>query len=391
MPGHRPYAPPVHGLISRVFRELGHEVTILTTVLPDGSAGVLEEDHTTVHYLSGTTTGSGDSRFWQVSAQVFDRIHAERPFDLVFGRGVATWGYHHYSRFSGKVPVIAHEGTYPLWLHQLERRLPGQVSVLTPPLALLMLPSKRIYRTCLQRADIVVCNSPALARALRRVYWWHPPRTEFVPYGSNLAPWLAASAQPVPGGPPRIAFVGRVTWDKGALAMVDILAQMRHRDVVIEAIGPMSDKVRRVLECHAAARGVADRFLTPGSEKNTNLPQRLHGASAYLFPSTHPEGLSKSVMEAMAAGLPVVAYQIPGMDALVDSGVTGWLVPSRDTASAAARLDGLLDDPAAAAHMGQAARQRLERDFSPGAVLARWERLLTNVVGGLQPRHPEGG
>ena len=381
-PDHRAYAPPVHGLLGRVFRDLGHEVTMLTTALPDGTSAQKETDHATVHFLSGTTPGKLDAAFWRASAQTFDAMHGKRPFDLVFGRGAATWGFHKLSAASGRLPAIAHEGTYPLWLHQLQRRLPSQTALLSKPISLMTLPVNPIYRRCLQRADTVVCNSPALAQALRDIYWWNPPSTEFIPYGFDLAPWLAVSGRLPPEDPPRIVFVGRLTADKGAFDLIDILSRMAHRDVVIEAIGPLSDKIARKLNMLAKEKGVSARFLTPGPDRNENLPLRLRGATAFLFPSTHPEGLSKSVMEAMAAALPVVAYRIPGMDTLVRDTETGWLVPPGDTAAAAAKLDTLLSDQGMAQHVGLAARRRLADHFAPAATSARWATRLTALVGG---------
>lgn len=379
-PQHRAYAPPVHGLLGKVFRELGHEVTMLTSALPDGTAAVQETDHATVHFLAGTTPGALDRAFWSASARAFDALHAERPFDLVFGRGAATWGFHHGSRAAGTLPVIAHEGTYPLWLHQIERRMPDRAAALSRPIALLRAPLGRKYRECLQRADVVVCNSPALARALRRVYWWNPPATEYIPYGFDLAPWRAEPEGAAPAEPPRIVFVGRLTADKGAFDMVEILARLRHLTARIEAIGPVSDKLAVRLGKLAGERGVSDRLLTPGPERNENLPARLRGAAAFLFPSTHPEGLSKSVMEAMAAALPVVAYRIPGMDVLVRNGETGWLVPPGDPAGVAERLDSLLADPDRAAELGRRGRAVLAEEFSPEAAAARWDALLTATV-----------
>lgn len=379
-PDHRAYAPPVHGLLGRTFRDGGHDVTMLTTALPDGRTGVTETDHATVHFLAGTTPAKLDESFWRASAQAFDDMHSQRPFDIVFGRGAATWGFHRFSRASGQVPVIAHEGTYPLWLHQLQRRLPAQAAFLAKPLSLLRLPVDRLYRTCLQRADIVICNSPALADALRRIYWWNPPKTEFIPYGFDLEPWLALPDRAPEKTPPRIVFVGRLTADKGAFDMIEILSRLRHRTVVIEAIGPVSAKIARRLEALAKDKGVSDRFLMPGLERNENLPHRLQGAAAFLFPSTHPEGLSKSVMEAMAAALPVVAYRIPGMDTLIATDETGWLVPPGDTAAAAARLDALLDDPALSLRVGQLARRRLAEHFTHAAASARWETVLTGLA-----------
>jgi glycosyltransferase involved in cell wall biosynthesis len=382
-PDHRVYAPPVHGMIGKVFRDLGHDVTILTTALPDGWTGVRELDYAQVHYLPGTTAGKLGPDFWRVSAQTFDAMHAERPFDLVFGRGEATWGFHQMSSAAGKPPVIAHEGTYPLWLHQLQRRFPKQADMMTAPIALMRLPFKRVYRACLQKAHVTVCNSAALAVALPRSYWWSPPNTTFIPYGMDLTPWDASPAHPAASQaplPPKVIFVGRLTSDKGVYDMVEVMSRLRHPTACLEMIGPIDKKVAHRLQALISERGLTERILVSGPERNENLPQRLRGAAAYIFPSTHPEGLSKSVMEAMAASLPVLAYRIPGMDALVVDNKTGWLVPPGDVGTMAVKLDKLLSSPDLAMRMGKTGRLRLQEDFTTQAATKRWSDLLTELV-----------
>jgi glycosyltransferase involved in cell wall biosynthesis len=380
MTQHRAYyvTPPV--LLIRTFAAIGHEVTALTTSLPDGNSGVFSEDTAAVRYLSGTSTGEVDEKFWRESAACFDKIHEASPFDIVIGRGTAIWGFLKFSRFAGQIPAICHEGTYPLLSHQLERRMPKLVPLLAKPTAVLWSMFRQKYRDCLIRADRVVCNSPALAKTLAKISWKSAPRTEFIPYGFDLEPYQTASAEIRQFVPPRLIFVGRMTWDKGVLAMVEILAKLERKDVLLEAIGPCSDKVRRAMMTRAAKLGVQDRLLLTGPVHNTRLPQRLVGAFAFLFPSTHPEGLNKTVMEAMSAALPVVAYDMPGMDILVQQGKTGWLVPSRDTSAAAAKLDALLADPKTASQMGKAGRALIAEGFAPASVTSMWEELLKDVV-----------
>ena len=77
-----------------------------------------------------------------------------------------------------------------------------------------------------------------------------------------------------------------------------------------------------------------------------------------------------SVLEAMAAGLPVVASAVGGVPELVREGETGMLVPPRDSAALAEALRRLVDDPALRDRLGEAGRRRVEREFS----LARFER-----------------
>ncbi len=357
---------------------MGYEVTALTTALPDEKNGIVQEDGTEVHYLSGTRPGESDPLFWEASAARFDVLHAEQPFDFVLGRGKTTWGFHHRSRFSGTVPVLAHEGTYPAWLYQVERRVGALALPLTPMLAALLAVRNRTYRRCLQLADRVVCLSPDLAMGLRRAYWWRPPRTVAVSYGFDTRPFEVTPIhlEEVP----RIVFVGRLARDKGVMALPRILSRMQHESAAIEVIGPGGPSVIAAVRRAAEGLGVSERLILSGPEHNDRLPSRLAGARAFLFPSTHPEGLSKVVLEAMAAALPVVAYKVPGIDVMVKNDVTGWIVSPRDEAAAAARLDSLLSDPECALRMGQVGRQHIIDTFAPEVIENQWRSLLGEVL-----------
>jgi glycosyltransferase involved in cell wall biosynthesis len=89
--------------------------------------------------------------------------------------------------------------------------------------------------------------------------------------------------------------------------------------------------------------------------------------------------MSLSLLEAMAAGLPVVASDIPGNRELVASGECGRLVPPRDPQTLARTLEELLDSPAIARQFGDAARERVQQHYSlekmARAHLALFERL----------------
>jgi glycosyltransferase involved in cell wall biosynthesis len=375
---HRPHYPSLISILSPMFRELGLQVTVLTTVMPDGSSGVRQEGIAEVHYLAGTKADRLDAAFYAASARAFDALHAKRPFDLTFGRGKSVWGFVSQSANAARVPLVLHEGTYPKWLHKIETRFgplaPAVARALAPAFAL----KNRETRACKQAAARVVCNSSALAEAERLAVWWQPPRAVPLEYGFDTAPYRV---EPPPAGqPPRLIFVGRLTWDKGILPMIDVLAGLNYRTATLEAIGPASPAIQQRLLNHARQSGVADRYSLPGPVRNDELPDHLAGASVFLFPSTHGEGLPKSVLEAMAAGLPVVAYRTKVLEEVVDDGVTGFLVPIRSPRAMAERVDQLLADPALRARMGAAARLKLETKFRPEAINARWRVLLDEVV-----------
>lgn len=368
------YLPPL-ALLAATFNRLGYETTILTTKGPDGAA-IDRDAYADVHYLEETRPGAVDPAFWEASAARFDALHRERPFDIVMGRGTWHWGYFKHSSFAGNVPAVAHEGTYPRWLHQIETRFPRAGQAIARPLAPFLNISGRTRLLSLLKSDRVVCNSPALAAAIRGIYWWNPPNTTFVPYGFVPEGYRPSE----PPAKPKLVFLGRLARDKGLFTLVDVIASLPRRDVVVEAIGPVDAGMHDRLAKYAEEKGVADRFHMPGPVHNSEVGSRLAGATAFVFASTHNEGLPKVVMEAMAAGLPVVAYALPGMDTLVVDGVTGYLAPPRDADRFRDRVERLLADPVKAAEMGRAGRKRIETEFEPDAILARWDALFREVI-----------
>ncbi len=92
------------------------------------------------------------------------------------------------------------------------------------------------------------------------------------------------------------------------------------------------------------------------------------------------EGLPNVVMEAMAAGLPVVATDIPGTRDLVIPGETGYLVAVGDRAELARYASKLLDDPQLGRRLGAAGRERIARDFSVDTMVARYAELYRSLL-----------
>ena len=85
-------------------------------------------------------------------------------------------------------------------------------------------------------------------------------------------------------------------------------------------------------------------------------------------------------MEAMAAGLPVVASDIAGNRDLVIPGETGFLVPVADKAGFARKMQTLLNDPALAARLGAAGQERMRRDFTVEQMIARHAELYRSLL-----------
>ena len=100
-----------------------------------------------------------------------------------------------------------------------------------------------------------------------------------------------------------------------------------------------------------------------------------------LWSTSGYEGQSNVILEAMAAGVPVVATDIPGTRELLVSGTTGYLVPVGDRAALAKHTERLLNVPDLAARLAAAARERASSEFSVEKMISRHVELYREIVG----------
>ena len=134
---------------------------------------------------------------------------------------------------------------------------------------------------------------------------------------------------------------------------------------------------RHELEEYAAHLGVASKTVFTGFR--TDLPDILQEAAVSVLPSLS-EGLSNSLLESMAAGLPVVATNVGGNPEIVDDEVSGLLVPPRDSAALATAMARILEDPALAGRFGRAGRRRVHEVFSMERSVDSVERLYRRLI-----------
>ncbi len=163
---------------------------------------------------------------------------------------------------------------------------------------------------------------------------------------------------PVVGGVGRLAS-GRVKGFDLLLEAGGLLVQRRSDlTVLIAGDGPR----RLFLEEKARMFGMEQRVRFAGTVSDVRLP--LGVLDVFVFSSRWPEGFGLSLIEAMAAGKPVVATRVGAVPEIIEDGRDGLLVEPEDPRALADAVMRLLDDPAAAARLGQAAQQRVRERFS---------------------------
>lgn len=111
-----------------------------------------------------------------------------------------------------------------------------------------------------------------------------------------------------------------------------------------------------------------------------NAVSYLKDFDVFVLPSLS-EGIPRCIMEAMAAGVPVVASDIPGNRALVSDGETGFLFKSGDSAELAAKIKQMINSPDKAKTMAEAARQKIEADYSNRRMAQEYTALYYEMIG----------
>jgi glycosyltransferase involved in cell wall biosynthesis len=134
---------------------------------------------------------------------------------------------------------------------------------------------------------------------------------------------------------------------------------------------------RATLERAAAASGIASLVQLPGHRDD--VPELLVGLDVFVLPSLN-EGMSNTLLEAMAAGVPVVASDVGGNREIVEDDRSGMLFPSGEEAALLERLRRLAGDPGSRARLGKAGQERVMRDFSMGAMIRSYEALYERMA-----------
>ncbi|HWP35157.1 MAG TPA: glycosyltransferase [Thermodesulfobacteriota bacterium] len=176
----------------------------------------------------------------------------------------------------------------------------------------------------------------------------------------------------LPAGTPVVGTVGTLLPVKGHADLLEAVARLAPAVPDLTALICGRPLVLEPLAARAAALGIADRVRFLGYRDD--VPALLAVMDVFVLPSLS-EGLSLALLEAMAAGLPVVATAVGGNPEVVRDGESGFLVPPRDPGALAERIGRLLRDRALARRLGLAAARRVRQEFSLDAMVQRYEAL----------------
>jgi len=363
----------VHGQATELTRR-GHEVTVLTprlvfaprTVdgndLPPCTFQLVHIGHAVPFYANGAETLlSFGARLPSDLARVlapdrFDVVHVHNPFGVALPIGAIL---------RSRAPVTV-----------------GTLHSVVPDGYRLLRAATPLLRRVLERLDARVCVSDAVIDSMRPRFPGLGFRT--IPNGVDTD-FFSPTAEPIEGLDEKrvVLFVGRFDPRNGVRHMIEAFTELRRRRddirLVIVGDGPLRPLVERLIP--AVLR---DDVVFAG-RVNRLRPRYLASADVFCTPCSLAS-FGMVLLEAMSAGVPVVASRLPGFELVMRDGVHGLMVDRPgDTHGFAAALDALLDDRRRAEAMGTAGRRRALDTFSWPVVADRLEALYDELLGAPQP------
>lgn len=186
----------------------------------------------------------------------------------------------------------------------------------------------------------------------------------------------------------RLLTVGRMASVKGIPILLEAIKQLQpaHPNLKLTVVGDGPE--RKDFERRACELGIVDRVEFVGYQSQSQVRDRLNQTDLFVLPS-FAEGVPVVLMEAMAAGVPVVTTRIAGVAELVDDGVSGRLVPPGNVESLKDAIDGLLNDAEKRNAFSRAGRAKVAAEFNITKESAWLRQVMTSALAGrVEPIRP---
>ncbi len=254
-------------------------------------------------------------------------------------------------------------------------QLPGSRLMLRPKRAA----HRMLYRLGARTVDGFIAVSTDVGNAVREAYRPSARRLTVIPngvdierYGEEVDRSFVRSEFGIAGDAPVAIVVAKLMEQKGHSVLLDaipaVLAHIPRLEVLLVGEG----ELRPSLEARAAQMGIGANLHFAGNR--ADIPALLAASDLFVLPSRW-EGLPMALLEAMAAGLPLVASSVSGTREVVEHSTSGLLVPPDDSSALARAMVKILADPVAADAMGRAARARVDACYSARAQARRHAAL----------------
>ncbi len=312
-----------------------------------------------------------------------DRCTVPEMVAFMIAAMLAAPGYARQWRIDAALVYFGLPGGPVGWMLKRTRRIPYVISMQGGDVPGFVYPGLAIYHTLTggllrylwRDASAVI----GLCRDLSERAARHAPGQKFgvIHPGADVR-GIAAKTDYAPHDAVELVFVGRLVEQKGldilfeSLATIDPQLQWR-----LTLVGDGPEKP--ALTAQASRLGILERISFRGWVKKEEIGAVYRAGDVFVLPS-RDEGFANVLLEAMAAGLPIMGTYVTGTDEAVIDGKTGFIVQPGDVPALAAALIKLITDAPLRESMGRAARARAEAHFDWHMIAEKWIAVLEESI-----------
>lgn len=235
---------------------------------------------------------------------------------------------------------------------------------------------KLLVRTIIKRASTVVTVSQALKRVIESI--GYSGRLLVIPNPVDVK-LGAGLCGPIQRAPCLLFFLGRIGAEKGAWDLLEAARRLRRNFVGLEVKFGGDGNVRDLMG-RAAALGIGDAVEAIGWVDGEEKLRRLAECTVFVLPS-YAEGLPMAVLEAMAAGAPVVTTKVGGIPDVIKNGLDGLLIEPGDVEGLARAVESLLTDPRMRDRLSAAGKRKVLECFTLERITPLVEKLYGELAG----------
>jgi glycosyltransferase involved in cell wall biosynthesis len=373
------------GLVRR-----GHHVSVITSGRADGKE-VEIIDGVETFFLKGTTVGRYSHAFWSASARKFEEVHAQEPFDVLHSQSIGAYG-----AFENRLPrkyhlplVTSLHGTHSdvlttSWHTDFAWTSPLGIARFGAVVAKMF--SSYLVRDLwfIRASTSVIATSDADVDKYKKYYRLDDARIRKVYNGIDTDLFAPSISRPqslrtelqIDAGDKIILALARLQKDKGVQNAIAVMPRvLAQRRAVLIVVG--DGDYRAALEKLARDLGVAGRVRFVGAQSLTECARYFNLCDVFVDPTLRTDGYDLTIAEAMSCAKPVIVSDVGANSTLIDAATMrdGILIPRGDNAALLRETLRVLNDPALAARMGEAARAKIMTRFSIPAMVEGMERV----------------
>ncbi|MBA3562732.1 MAG: glycosyltransferase family 4 protein [Gammaproteobacteria bacterium] len=378
--------PPIGGgssrasfSITRELVQLGHQVDVLTSRY--GRAPKTEEiGGVLVHRVPSWRKGihdcglRGAATFLCTALPRLKQLLGQHRFDVV---------HYFFSLPTGLLSAYSHGVRGLPYIVSLRGSDVPDYDTSSAKLRVLHKGSLSVTHWIWRRAARVV----AVSESLRELAQTSFPDVEVDVIHNGVDPVIPESS-PDPArraGKLRLTCVSRLIRRKGIADLLRAMPKLRHLDLELQIVG--SGEIEQELEELAARLELQDCVVFLGYQSAAEVHRLNATADIFVLP-THADAFANAILEAMSAGLPVIATDVGGAREAIEPGVNGLLVPPKDPDSLGDAIARLAADPPLRARMREANLEKIERLFTWPAVARQYSAVYASALERIPARVP---